>query len=176
MPDTPQEKTALLRPGVTRLKFSLVISGAVLILMSGTLSSQGINNIQTALLTKYDGMQYFALLSALSTMGMVIMMPIGGKLSDLYGRKLYGWIGCILFTGGSVLVAFAPSLPAFLLLRSVIPIGQACTMVICYAVIGTLTTGKGRSMSFAAISAVTASSGRRAPRSRPVLPAFSITR
>jgi MFS family permease len=95
-------------------KAAIVFIGSVLVLLSQTLSSAGISQIQTAILSRWDnGMAYFAMLVVLASMGMVIMMPIGGKLSDLFGRKVLLWIGGVIFLVGSIVTALAPTLASF---------------------------------------------------------------
>lgn len=151
-----KEKESYLHPGVTRLKAGMVFAGAALILFSGTLSMQGIGQIQTAILTKYNAMQYFAFLSVLASMGTSIMLPIGGKLSDLLGRKLILWIGGSLFLLGSIVASIAPSLAIFLFFRAMIPFGLGFIMVVPYAVMAGIFQGKGRNMAYGILSAMLA--------------------
>lgn len=149
-----EERESYLQPGVTKTKAAIVYTGAILILISSTLGAQGIAQIQTAILTKYNGMQYFATLSVLATMGLAIMMPVGGKFSDLFGRKILLLIGGVIFTAGSIIASLAPSLNIFLIFRAVIPFGQAITMVVSYAVLAGIFKGKGRNIAYSVLSGV----------------------
>jgi MFS family permease len=155
MPTAGSEKEGMLFPGVTKAKATVVFISVFLILMPGTLSSQGINNIQSALLTKFDAMKYFTLLSACATMGMLMFMPLGGKFADMFGRKAVCIFGAIIFAVPSFLAGFAPNLVSFMVLRALIPIGQAVTMTSAYATLGGTFKGKGRNMAFSALAAVT---------------------
>ncbi|RXZ81647.1 MFS transporter [Paenibacillaceae bacterium] len=53
------------------------------------------------------------------------LLPVMGKLGDRYGFQLIHNLGYVVFTVGSILVAFAPNLPALLLLRVLQAIGAA---------------------------------------------------
>jgi MFS family permease len=149
------EKESYLQPGVTVAKAVTVFIGSVLVILSQTLSSAGISQIQGAILSRWEhGMEYFAMLVVLASMGLVIMMPIGGKLSDLFGRKVLMWIGSSIFLVGSIITALAPTLASFLIARALFPFGQAITMVVPYAVLAGVFQGKGRNMAYGALSAV----------------------
>lgn len=153
---TNNPKESMLQPGISVAKAIIIYIGVVFILAAGTASSQSISQIQTAILTKYNGMDYFAMLTALATMGMVIMMPVSGKFSDMFGRKIMLWVGTALFSIGSVVTSLAPSLGLFLVARAIIPFGQACTMVVAYSVLAGVFQGKGRNIFYGLLSGILA--------------------
>src|SRR5699024_6348751 len=53
----------------------------------------------------------------LYTLGLAVMTPIAGKLSDRYGRKKLFLIEIIVFTTGSLSVALSPNYTFFLAAR-----------------------------------------------------------
>ncbi len=57
------------------------------------------------------------------TLLFAVSIPVMGKLSDRFGRKQTFTTGITLFAAGSVLAAFAPSFPLFLLGRAIQAIG-----------------------------------------------------
>lgn len=53
------------------------------------------------------------------------LLPVMGKLGDRYGFRRIHNLGYVIFTVGSILVAFSPNLPILLTLRVVQGIGAA---------------------------------------------------
>src|SRR5690625_2671042 len=66
----------------------------------------------------------------LYTLGLAIMTPIVGKLSDRYGRKKLFLIEIIIFTLGSLAVALSPNFTFFLMARLVQSIGGGGIFII----------------------------------------------
>lgn len=137
-------------------KRTVIFIGAILITLSQTLSSQGINTLQSAILTKFNGMSYFAYLSLLASIGMAITVPIGGKLSDLLGKKTLLWIGSSIVIISSFITSQAPTLATFFLFRALIPVGQGITMVVPFAILAGVFLGKQRNMAYGILSAALA--------------------
>jgi MFS family permease len=137
-------------------KKAIIFIGAIFILLSQTLSSQGINTLQSAILTKFNAMSYFAYLSLLASIGMALTVPIGGKLADLFGKKILLWIGASIVCISSIITSQAPTLFTFLLFRALIPVGQGITMVVPFAVLAGVFLGKQRNMAYGCLSAALA--------------------
>lgn len=105
-------------------KKSCVQWGCICLLLSISMSGLSLSTIQEPILTRLNGMDYFSLLSVLSTLGLAIMTPIGGKLGDLFGRRrqvLFAAGLCALCNLGMGLLS---ELWAFLLLRLLLGAAQ----------------------------------------------------
>jgi hypothetical protein len=80
--------------------------------------------IQAPILQKMDAMKYFSLLTIFSSLGISIMTPIGGKLSDLIGRKniiiIAGSISAICVIGLGIVHSIIP----FMILRLLLGAAQ----------------------------------------------------
>jgi EmrB/QacA subfamily drug resistance transporter len=64
------------------------------------------------------------------------VMPLAGKLSDLYGRKaLFQW-SIVVFTVGSLLCGVAPSFEALVAFRALQGIGGGALIVLAFAIVG----------------------------------------
>jgi len=64
------------------------------------------------------------------------VMPVAGKLSDLYGRKaLFQW-AIVVFTGGSLLCGVAPNFAALVGFRAVQGVGGGALIVLAFAIVG----------------------------------------
>lgn len=66
----------------------------------------------------------------LYTLGLAISVPIAGKLSDRYGRKLLFMIEVSLFGVGSLLVALSPNFTFFLIARLIQALGGGGIFII----------------------------------------------
>ena len=68
---------------------------------------------------KMDAMQYYVLIAALGTLGMVLVLPIVGKLTAILGQRNMIVIGIIIQLAGRILMMFTttwiPSGLAYLL-------------------------------------------------------------
>ena len=95
-------------------------------MMSMTLSSFGISTITPGLLAKFDAMQHFTLTNLMASIGMLLFLPIVGKLTDTVGRKPLLIIGGSICLVASIGAGFASSFPLFLVMRALITVGTAC--------------------------------------------------
>lgn len=67
-----------------------------------------------------------------------IMIPIAGKLSDLYGRKNLFLYGLIIFVAGSLLAANSGSMTMFILMRALQGAGAGIMMPVAMAAVADL--------------------------------------
>jgi len=72
------------------------------------------------------------------------IVPMVGKLSDMYGRKLFWMLGLTIFVGGSVLCGQAQSMTQLIIFRGIQGIGGGMLTPVAHTVIGDLYTGKER--------------------------------
>ena len=67
-----------------------------------------------------------------------LAIPIGGKLSDVYGRKPFFLIGMALFVGGSVVAGLSVNIEMLILSRAVQGVGAGILMPVATAAIADL--------------------------------------
>jgi EmrB/QacA subfamily drug resistance transporter len=72
------------------------------------------------------------------------IMPLAGKLSDLYGRKLMFQAAIVIFTAGSLLCGVAPSFEALVAFRAVQGIGGGALIVLAFAIVGDIVPPRDR--------------------------------
>lgn len=105
-------------------KKKMVELGGILFTLAGSMVGLSLATLQVPILTEMNAMKYFSLLSIFSTLGLVIMTPIGAKLGDLMGRKnilVISGIICVLSCiGMGVVRVFVP----FMILRLVFGLAQ----------------------------------------------------
>lgn len=95
-----------------------------------TLSSYGIATITPQFLAKYDAMEHYTLTSLMASIGMLLCLPICGRLIDTIGRKTMLMIGGTITLIFSVICGLAHNFPVFIVSRALITVGTACLSAI----------------------------------------------
>lgn len=91
------------------------------------------------------------------------LLPVFGKLSDMYSRKWMYLGGFIVFGIGALLAALSNSLPMMLFARGVQGVGSSAMMAISQAIITRVFHGSSRGKAFGALGAVVACGGLTGP-------------
>lgn len=105
--------------------------------------------VSTALPTIATQLEGFAQMSWVFTIYMLTstaITPIAGKLSDLYGRKLFLILGLTIFVIGSVLCGMADTMLQLIIFRGIKGIGAGFLMPITYTVVFSLMPRTGNSI------------------------------
>ena len=108
---------------ISKSKRTWIIIGAVLMTATVQLSSAGLNNTMYAILSGMNGLQYYALLATLSSLGMAIMCVIGGRIGDMIGRRAVILAGAVLSLARAIVMGLAQSLSVFIVARAVLSFG-----------------------------------------------------
>jgi EmrB/QacA subfamily drug resistance transporter len=111
-------------------------------LMLGTfVSSLNLTLVAPAMPTivaQLGGLEHYSWIALSSIIASTIVVPIAGKLSDLYGRKPFYMTGILLFMTGSVLSGLAPSFWFLVGARTVQGLGIGTMLPLSQAIIGDL--------------------------------------
>lgn len=121
---------------LSKRKRSLVQLGAVCLTISIACYGLALSTLITPILERVGAMGYVSLLSVVSSLGITIMTPVGGKLGDIFGRKqvvVISGVACILFGIG---VAYAPNLFVLMACRFGLSIAQGAFMAAPYIIVG----------------------------------------
>jgi MFS family permease len=106
-------------------QYSFFIAGAIA-MMAMTLSSYGIATVTPALLRRFNAMQHYTLTSLMASIGLLLFLPIVGKLTDSVGRRPLLIAGGLISLVSSLVTGFANSFPLFIVMRALITVGTAC--------------------------------------------------
>ena len=101
---------------ISKSKRTWIIIGAVLMTATVQLSSAGLNNTMYAILSGMNGLQYYALLATLSSLGMAI-------IGDMIGRRAVILAGAVLSLASAIVMGLAQSLSVFIVARAVLSFG-----------------------------------------------------
>lgn len=133
--------------------FSVTANGTFM----ATLSA-GIVNIALPTMSEQFGvsLESIQLVVSLYLLVLTCLLPVFGKLSDIYSRKWMYLGGFITFGAGALFVALSHSLTAMLLARAVQGVGSSAMMGTSQALIAQVFHGNSRGKAFGAIGAVVA--------------------
>lgn len=123
----------------------LVIMGATMLglffsAMSGTVVSTAMPRIIASL----GGIHLYSWPFTAFMLTSTVVIPIAGKLSDVYGRKPFFLLGIAVFLAGSVLCGFAGSMMQLIVFRGVSGIGSGIIMATAFTLIADLFTPRER--------------------------------
>lgn len=103
--------------GLSSSQRTLAFTGCLFLALAMAAFGLSLANIQGPVLESLHGTDSFSLVTALTSAALCLMTPIGGSLMDSLGtKKLVLWFGLLNCVCG-VLLAFASSLPVYLVLR-----------------------------------------------------------
>jgi len=117
-----------------RATFAGLMMGTLVASLNFTLVAPALPRIVAEL----GGIQYFSWIPISALLATTIVVPIAGKLSDLYGRKALYMLGIAVFTAGSILAGLAPSFWFLVGARAVQGIGMGAVQPLAQAIIGDL--------------------------------------
>jgi len=118
----------------TWLVLASVMAGMLLAAVDQTVVGTALPRV----IADLNGMQHYAWVATAYLLASTASMPIWGKLSDAYGRKLFFIVGMVIFMVGSALCGQAHSMTELILFRGLQGIGGGAMMPINQAIVGDL--------------------------------------
>lgn len=98
--------------------------------------NNSINIAQPNQVTDLDGMALFSWIVALPALSGAVATLLGGKLSDMYGRRAILIVTLVLFLVGSVLSALSTTMTFAIVSRVILMLGLGALSPLCFSVIG----------------------------------------
>lgn len=108
-----------------KLVFAIVSMGLFMVSVDGTVVATALTSIQREL---HAGVQWGAWTITIYSLGQVLIMPLAGKISDIYGRKRVFLAAIILFTATSLLCGLAQNIYMLVALRAIQAFGGGAIM------------------------------------------------
>ncbi|WP_202077622.1 MDR family MFS transporter [Caldalkalibacillus salinus] len=111
-----------------------LLAGMLMAGMDGTVVATALPTI----ISDLGGLDLFVWVTSAYMVMMMASTPIFGKLSDMYGRKLFFMIGLALFLAGSILCGMAGSMIQLIIYRGIQGIGGGALMPIAFTIVADL--------------------------------------
>jgi EmrB/QacA subfamily drug resistance transporter len=131
------------RPATTAASIALshrqiltVFSGVMAGMFVAAIDQTIVSTAAKAIGEDFDSLTKLAWMFTSYSLASTAVMPLAGKLSDLFGRKtLFQW-SIVVFTAGSLLCGVAPNFAAFIAFRAIQGVGGGALIVLAFAIVG----------------------------------------
>jgi len=131
-------------PRFTRRETLFTMAGVLLVMLLASLDQTIVGTAMPRIITDLQGFDRYTWVTTAYLLTSTVMVPIYGKLSDLFGRKPIFLIGVVLFLIGSAASGAAQTMNQLIAFRAFQGLGAAALMPIAIAVIGDLFTPRER--------------------------------
>jgi EmrB/QacA subfamily drug resistance transporter len=125
---------------MSKTRLNLIIAGILLSLFLSSMEGTVVATAMPTIVAQLGGLSIYSWVFSIFLLTSTTTVPIYGKLSDLYGRKLVYTVSMLLFLAGSVLCGFARTMEQLVIFRAVQGIGAGGVLPMAFTIIGQLFT------------------------------------
>jgi len=123
---------------MNRNKRNWTIAALLLSIFLSSLDQTIVSTALPSIVQKIGGLDVVSWVFTIYMLASTAIMPVVGKLSDMYGRKRFYIAGLALFTGGSLLCGLATSMTQLIVFRGIQGLGAGFLMPITFTLIFTI--------------------------------------
>ena len=121
-----------------RREVFLTLAGVMMAMFLGSLDQTVVSTAMPRIMADLGGFDRYTWVTTAYLVTSTIMMPIIGRLTDMYGRKWFYIAGIAIFLAGSVLSGLSQTLTQLIIFRALQGIGGGIMMANAFIVIGDL--------------------------------------
>ncbi|MFS0784353.1 MDR family MFS transporter [Bacillus sp. 1P06AnD] len=123
---------------------NIVLTGLMIGMFFSSLEQTVVGTAMPTIVAELNGFSIFAWVTTAYMIASTTVVPIVGKLSDIYGRRKLYLLGSVIFILGSGLCATATSMEQLVLYRGLQGIGGGMIMPLSQTIIGDIFTAEQR--------------------------------
>jgi MFS family permease len=127
-----------LTEGLSRWQTIIVVSGTMLALLLAALDQTIVGTAMPRIVADLNGLSYYAWVITAYLVASTVMVPVAGKLGDLFGRKPFLLTGMVGFVAASALCGLSQNMTELIIFRTVQGIFGGVLFATVFAVIGDL--------------------------------------
>lgn len=127
-----------LRASVSQKRLAFVLVGVVLGMLLSALDGTIVGTAMPTIIADLGGLAHYSWVFTAYLLASTVTVPIYGKLSDIYGRRIFFVGGMVIFLVGSALSGLSRDMTQLILFRGIQGIGAGALMPIAMAIIGDL--------------------------------------
>jgi len=132
------------QPRFTQRETLLTMFGVLMVMLLASLDQTIVSTAMPRVIADLHGFDRYTWVSTAYLLTSTVMVPIYGKLSDLFGRKPIFLFGVVVFLIGSALSGASQSMNQLIAFRALQGIGAGALMPIAIAIVGDLFTPRER--------------------------------
>ena len=121
---------------LSRERLALVVASVMLGMLLSSLDQTVVGTAMPTIVAELNGLSHYAWVFTAYMLTSTVMVPIYGKLSDIYGRKPFFLTGMAIFLLGSALSGTSQTMTQLILYRALQGFGAGAMMPIVQAIIG----------------------------------------
>lgn len=148
------DAVVLERPKYSREVTLLTMLGVLMVMLLSSLDQTIVGTAMPHIIAELNGFERYTWVTTAYLLTSTVMVPIYGKLSDLYGRKGILIVSVIIFLIGSWLSGAAQDMTTLILFRGFQGLGAGGLMSMAIAIVGDLFTPRERAKWQGVIGAV----------------------
>ena len=114
------------------------MAGVVSVMLLAALDGTIVGTAMPRVIAELNGFQHYASVTTVYMLAATVVVPIVGKLSDLYGRKPFLLAGVAIFVVGSALCGLAQSMVALIVFRGIQGVGGGIAQGMAFTTIADL--------------------------------------
>jgi EmrB/QacA subfamily drug resistance transporter len=114
------------------------MAGVVSAMLLAALDSTIVGTAMPRIIAELHGFEHYAAVTTVYMLAATVIVPIVGKISDLYGRKPFLLAGVAIFVGGSALCGAAASMTQLVIFRGIQGIGAGFSQAMAFTTIADL--------------------------------------
>lgn len=121
-----------------------VFTGLVLGMFVASISQTIVGPAMPRIVAELGGMDHYSWIATAAMLASAIVVPIVGKLSDMYGRRWFYIGGLCIFMAGSLMAGFASSFWLLVAARAVQGVGMGALQPLSQTIIGDIIPARNR--------------------------------
>lgn len=132
------------RSFIERHRKTFIVVGLMFGMLLGAVDQTVVGTAMPTIVGYLGGFSLIAWATTAYMLTSTATLPVFGKLSDLYGRRLFYLLGLGVFVGASALCGFAQSMPQLIVFRALQGIGGGAMVPIAQTIVGDIFPGAQR--------------------------------
>jgi len=121
-----------------RRSITFTLGSVMLVMLLAALDQTIVGTAMPRIVADLQGFERYAWVTTSYMVASTTIVPIVGKLSDMFGRRMFYLAGLMIFLAGSALCGAASDMTTLILFRLVQGVGAGIVMAIAFIVIGDL--------------------------------------
>ncbi len=139
---SPSESAAVLGPGggrdFSRRQVFVTLGGVLLAMFLSSLDQSIVGTALPRIIADLKGFEHYTWVATAYLLTSTAMVPVVGRLTDMYGRKWFYIVGIVIFLIGSALCGLSQTMTQLIAFRGLQGIGAGIMMTNAFIVIGDL--------------------------------------